>query len=304
MTSSGPLIVTGANGILAQLVIKELLETHKVPPSKIIAVTRTVEKLADLKKKGVDVRAGDFNDVDSMKAAFKGGQRILIISSKDHENRRQYLETAIKEAAAAGVKHVVFTGAVTQPKNLKPFLTDLLELEGVLAKTQGITYSVMGFNLWMETMMEFFEAAIAAGTFYTTSASGKAALITREDFARACAAALASNSTTSAKYEVTGAEVIDHKTMAAIISNGLGLSKQIEVKEVSQEELVKHLVTSKDYSWQIPEVVAHFQAEIDRARKDGNLATLGNGFNELTGKQPEKFASFIERNKALYAPKK
>ena len=304
MTSSGPLIVTGANGILAQLVIKELLETHKVPPSKIIAVSRSVDKLADLKNKGVEVRAGDFTDANSMKSAFKGGQRILIISTKDHENRRLHLETAIKEAAAAGVKHVVFTGVVTQPKNLTPFLTDLQELEGVLAKTQGITYSVIGFNLWMETMMEFLEASIVTGTFYTTSAAGKAALISREDFARACAAALASNSTTSAKFEVTGPETIDHKTLAAEVSKALGLQKTIELKEVSQEELVKYLTANKDFSWQISEEVARFQAEIDRARKDGNIATVGNGFHKLTGKQPEKFGAFIERSKANYAPKK
>ena len=299
MTSSGPLIVTGATGNLGQLVIKELLETHKIPPAKIIAVTRTVEKLADLKKKGVDVRAGDFNDVNSLKAAFKGGQRVLIIATKDFQNRRRHHEAAIKEASAAGVKHVVFTGTVTQPANVKPFLLDLQEIEGVLAKTPGITYSLVAFNLWMETQLDFLNGAIASGKLYTTSATGKAAYISREDYAKACAAALASNSTTSAKYEVTGSEAIDRKTLAAIVSKGLGLPKPIQVIEVSQEELQKHLIEAK-----VPEMYAHFMTEIDRALKDGNLATIGNGFNKLTGKQSEKYAAFIERNKANYAAKK
>jgi NAD(P)H dehydrogenase (quinone) len=299
MAASGPLIVTGANGHLGQLVIKELLEKLKVQPSKIIAVSRTVDKLADLKKKGVDVRAGDFNDANSLKAAFKGGQRILVIVTTDFQNRKTQHETAFKEAAAAGVKHVVFTSVVTQPTNLKPFTGDLLENEAALAKIPGITHTVVGFNLWFETTLELAAGAIASGTFYTASAAGKAAYVSREDYAKACAAALASNSTTNAKFEVTGSEAIDRKTLAAIISKGLGLPKPLEVKEVPTEELVKILLAAK-----VPEMFAHFIAEIDRAVKDGNMATVGNGFNKLTGKQPEKFEAFIHRNKATYAPKK
>ena len=103
MATSGPLIVTGASGHLGQLVIREILETHKVQPSKIIAVSRSVDKLADLKKKRVDVRAGNFNDASSLKAAFKGGHRILVIVTTDFQNRKAQHETAFKEAAAAGV---------------------------------------------------------------------------------------------------------------------------------------------------------------------------------------------------------
>ena len=104
MTLLGPLIITGATGNLGQLVTKELLETPKIPPANH-CVTHTVEKLADLKKMRVNVRAGDFNDVNSLKTAFKGEERILIIATKDFQNRRQHHEAAIKEAAAARVKH-------------------------------------------------------------------------------------------------------------------------------------------------------------------------------------------------------
>lgn len=194
---------------------------------------------------------------------------------------------------------MVFAGVASQPKNLKPFTGDLLENEAALPKIPGITYTVVGFNLWFETTLELAAGAIASGTYYTASAAGKAAYVSREDYAKACAAALASNSTANGKIEVTGSESIDRKTLAAIISKGLGLSKPLEVKEVSTEELAKILIAAK-----VPEGFAYFIAEIDRAVKDGNMAAVGNGFNKLTGKQPEKFEAFIQRNKAIYAPKK
>ena len=124
MAETGPLIVTGASGHLGQLVIKELLDTHKVQPSKIIAVSRSVDKLADLKQKGVDVRAGDFNDANSLKR-----------STRRRSKRRLPLE------------HIVFTSVVSQPKNLKQLVPELLENEAALAKVPGITYSILGYNL-------------------------------------------------------------------------------------------------------------------------------------------------------------
>ncbi len=45
-------LVTGASGHLGQLVISNLLETHKIPASKIIATTRDPKKLAALNSQG------------------------------------------------------------------------------------------------------------------------------------------------------------------------------------------------------------------------------------------------------------
>ena len=45
-------LVTGASGHLGQLVISNLLETHKIPASKIIATTRKPETLGGAESQG------------------------------------------------------------------------------------------------------------------------------------------------------------------------------------------------------------------------------------------------------------
>src|SRR5690242_8353244 len=80
MPSRKPLLVTGAAGNLGRQVVEQLLEAQAGP---IIATTRTPEKLADLAKRGVDVRAADFNDPRSLAAAFNGAERLLLISTGD-----------------------------------------------------------------------------------------------------------------------------------------------------------------------------------------------------------------------------
>src|SRR5205085_4818669 len=86
-TSGSPmtetLLVTGASGQLGRGVIHYLLDTHKVPPAKIIATTRNPEIVADLAARGVVVRAADFNDAASLETAFKGADKVLIISTGD-----------------------------------------------------------------------------------------------------------------------------------------------------------------------------------------------------------------------------
>ena len=87
-------LVTGAAGHLGQAVIHHLLTTYKVPAAKIIAVTRHTDKLAELAAKGVQVRAGDFNDEAGLVKAFTGATRLLIISTDamaPGERQKQHL---------------------------------------------------------------------------------------------------------------------------------------------------------------------------------------------------------------------
>ena len=71
--AEGPLLVTGASGPLAQLVLSDLLDTYHVPPRDIIPVTRSVHKLRWLRQRGVEVRFGDFDRPKSLPTAFSGG---------------------------------------------------------------------------------------------------------------------------------------------------------------------------------------------------------------------------------------
>ena len=79
--AEGPLLVTGASGPLAQLVLSDLLDTYHVPSREIISVTRSVRKLRFLKQRGVEVRFGDFDRPKSLPAAFSGGKYLISINA-------------------------------------------------------------------------------------------------------------------------------------------------------------------------------------------------------------------------------
>src|SRR3954471_23807733 len=103
-------IVTGAAGHLGRLVAEQLLD--RLPPEDVVLVTRRPQALRAFRARGADVRYGDFDDPASLRDAFAGGSRMLLIGTDAIGRRVPQHRAAIDAAATAGVGHVVFTSIV------------------------------------------------------------------------------------------------------------------------------------------------------------------------------------------------
>src|SRR5580698_4200741 len=102
------IFVTGASGQLGRLVIKHLL-AHGVPHNRIIAGTRSPEKLAELAAAGIEVRKADFEDPEGLAEALKGVGTVLIISTDaldEADTRLNQHRNAVSSAVVAGVKRL------------------------------------------------------------------------------------------------------------------------------------------------------------------------------------------------------
>jgi NAD(P)H dehydrogenase (quinone) len=107
------LLVGGGSGFIGRRVVEILLEKKAGP---VIATTRTPEKLADLAKRGVEVRAASFDEPASLAKAFAGADRLLLLSTNllDGTNARlEHQRAAVKAAVDAGVKHIVYKSTST-----------------------------------------------------------------------------------------------------------------------------------------------------------------------------------------------
>ena len=113
------IVVTGAAGQLGRLVIAELL--HKLPPSEIVAAVRNPAKAQDLAARGVGVRLADYDKPDTLASAFKGAERVVMISTSEVGNRVPQHRAVIDAAKGAGAKLVAYTSilrADTSPLGL------------------------------------------------------------------------------------------------------------------------------------------------------------------------------------------
>ncbi len=91
------ILITGATGHFGRATIDFLLKKN-IPPNNIVGMVRHIEKAGDLKTKGISLRVADYDDYSGLLSAFKGIDRLLLISGSDIMNRSKQQENAVKAA--------------------------------------------------------------------------------------------------------------------------------------------------------------------------------------------------------------
>ncbi|UVK52185.1 SDR family oxidoreductase [Mesorhizobium sp. AR02] len=292
------LLVTGAAGQLGRGVIRYLLDTHKVPPAKIIATTRNPESVADLAACGVVVRAADFNDAASLETAFKGADRVLIISTSDLDlktgRRLKQHEAAVAAAKKAGVSHLLYT-SMPNPEPVSPvlFAGDHYGTEQAI-KASGLAYTIFRNGWYQENLFMALPHAIASGQWYTSAGDGRIAHGARDDMAAAIAAGLASGSTDSKTYTLTGPQAYTTAEIAALVSEVTG--KPLEVIQLPDEALTEGVKAAG-----LPEEFARVIVSFDANTRSGRIAMVTDAVETLSGRKPQTLKQFLEANKAALA---
>lgn len=290
---SETILITGAAGQLGQRVIHHLLETYKVPAANLIAASRDTAKLADLAAKGVQTRKADFDDAASLEAAFKGVDRVLIISTDALAVPGQRLKqhtTAVNAAVKAGVKHIAYTSMPSPDKSLVTFAPDHLGTENAV-KASGLPYTIIRNAWYHDNYMHSMPHNLQGGSWYTASGDGKVPNISRDDCALGAAAALASGTTDSATYTLTGSQSLSADEIAATIASAVG--KPLSAVKVSDEQLLHGLLGAG-----LPDFVATMLVSADANIRAGNFDHVTEDFTKLTGKQPQTLKDFFVANKA------
>ncbi|WP_455873431.1 SDR family oxidoreductase [Rhizobium yanglingense] len=290
---SETILVTGAAGQLGRRVIHHLLETYKVPAGSIIAATRDPAKLASLAAKGVATRKADFDDAASLEAAFRGVDRLLIISTDALAVPGQRLtqhKAAVEAAAKVGVKHIAYTSMPSPDKSLITFAPDHLGTENAI-KAAGIPYTIIRNAWYFDNYLHGMPHNLQSGSWYTASGDGKVSNISREDCALAIAAALASGTAESATYTLTGSQSLTADEIAAGIAAAVG--KPLQAVKVSDEQLGQGMRGAG-----LPDFVADMLVSADANIRAGNFDLLTDDFRALTGKQTQKLEDFFVANKA------
>ncbi|WP_437353214.1 SDR family oxidoreductase [Neorhizobium petrolearium] len=287
------LLVTGAAGQLGRAVLHHLLETSKVAPGNIVAVSRNPEKLSEFADKGIETRAADFDDEAGLVKAFTGVDRVLIVSTDELATPGKRLtqhRTAVSAAAKAGVGHIVYTSMPNPDRSLVSFAPDHLGTEEAI-KASGISYTILRNSWYDDNYLRSMPHNLQVGTWYTSMGSGEVANITRDDCARAAAAALADPPAGSRILTLTGPESLAAEEIAARVSKATG--KPLNVVHVTDEQLAHGLAGAG-----LPDFVVKMLVSADANIRAGNFDLVTDDFEQLTGAKPQDLAAYFEAQKA------
>jgi len=268
------ILVTGATGKLGSKVVDTLLKT--VPANQLAVSVRNPEKAKGLRAQGVDVRQGDFDRPETLDAAFKGIDRLLLISADgDNETRIRQHTNAVAAADRAGVKFIAYTSIVNAQES-KNFLAPTHQAtEEAILKT-GISYSFLRNNWYLENEISSIQGVLAGAPWVTSAGNGKVGWALQQDYAEAAAAVLSGNGHENTTYELSG-KLLSQDELASALSSVLG--KEVSVQQVDDATYADIMKGAG-----VPDFLIPMLVDIQKGIREGTLEIESNDFEKLLGR--------------------
>ena len=271
--------ITGASGQLGRLTAGQLLAAPGFEAADVVLLTRDPEKLAAYAEWGADVRAADFDRPDTLETAFKGVDRMLLISTDAVGNRVQGHRNAIDAAVAAGVSLIAYT-SVPKPYEDNPaaVVPDHAATERSLRES-GVAWTFLRNNLYADMQVDGLERAAASGEWVTNSGDGAGAYVTRADCAAVAVGVLLGEGHENQAYDVTGPEAWDAKKLAALAAERS--QSTVSVVNLDDEAYIAGLVASG-----LPDFAARVIASFGTALRGGYAEEVTDVVERIGGRAP------------------
>lgn len=266
--------ITGATGQLGRLVIEELLKS--VPGSRIIAAARNPANAQDLAERGVVVREADYARPETLASAFKGVEKLILISSSEVNGRLPLHRAVIDAAKKAGVSLLAYTSMLHADSSTAQLAVEHRQTEEAIAAS-GLPAVILRNGWYTENHLYALSAALEHGAFVGSAKYGRFSSAARKDYAAAAAAVLTKGSHAGEIYELAADQAFTLAELAAEVSRQSG--KPVVYNDLPEQDYAKLLV---DFG--LPADLAALLADADAAASRGALFDDGGVLSTLIGR--------------------
>lgn len=266
--------VTGATGHLGALAIEALLEKG-VPAGDVVAVVRDPEKAAPLAARGVQVRTADYAQPQTLKSAFAGVDRLLLVSGNEVGKRIEQHSNVIDAAGEAGVGLIAYTSITRADISGSPLAPEHKATEELLAAS-GVPHTLLRDNWYVENYTANLADYLARGAIVAAAGEGRVAGAARRDYAEAAAVVLTGEGHSGRTYELAGTP-FTFAELAATISEVTG--RDVAYRPVGPAELTGILTDAG-----LDKGTAGFVVSLDESIARGDLDIDSDDLRELLGR--------------------
>jgi NAD(P)H dehydrogenase (quinone) len=285
------ILVTGATGGLGKETINALLKLTAA--NQIVALVRDPEKASSMAAEGITVRKGDYTDYESLVAAFKGIEKLVMISAPAFSDQ-QLEANVIQAASAAGVRDVIYTGIQRKAGSgcIIPGVTERdLQMENLLAAS-GMQYTIAHNALYLDALPFLLGSAVIEKGVLLPSGIGRTAVAARSDLGEALARMIVSEVAYPDRITLSNSQSWSRTDIADTLSEITG--RKVTAPEASTDDYVAYLEETG-----IPAFYAEFAAEWAAAIKAGELEETDPLLESILGRKPIGLAAFF---KGIYQP--
>lgn len=278
------IVITGATGQLGRHVVEALLERN-VPAQDIVAAGRSVEKIADLAERGVQVRSMDYADAASVAAALKGAAKVLLISGSEVGQRVEQHRTVIEAAKEEGAELVAYTSIANADTTGMKLAAEHQATEAILQEA-GVPFVLLRNSWYLENYTDQLPGTLAQGAIAGSAGEGRVSAASRADYAHAAAAVLVADGQAGRIYELGGDEPFTMAELAAEISAAAG--QHITYQDLPAQEYAGMLA-----GFGVPEAFAEILADSDLGIARGDLLVSSGELRKLIGRPATSLAEAV-----------
>lgn len=266
--------ITGANGQLGRLVVRSLQQL--APNQPIVAAVRSPDKARDLASATVEIRQADYDRPETLSAAFKGVDKLLLISSNDLGGRLAQHKAAIDAAKKAGVKLIAYT-SILHTDTSPLILTEEHRATEAYLVASGVPNVILRNGWYTENELAALPAVLANSAYIGASGAGRISWAARADYAEAAARVLVADNQAGNIYELAGDEGFTMTDYAAETARLAG--KPIAYVDMPHAEL-----TAVMLSGGLPAPLAEMLADSSAKAADGGLFDDSRTLSRLIGR--------------------
>jgi uncharacterized protein YbjT (DUF2867 family) len=283
------ILVTGATGLNGSAILREF-SRRGVPVRGLVRNRAKAHALESLP--GVELVEGDMSRSETLGAALRSIDRVLMISSAD--SQLVQTQCAFTDAAKhAGVRHIVkYSGLNAHPGSPFRFARMHGEIERYM-ETSGVTWTHLRPSQFMQMYFREVPAIAAKGAFFLPMGEARIAPVDVEDIAKVAFALLQSDGHEGRIYDMTGPEALTMSEVAERIAQVIG--KPVRYVDIEPAAKTRAMIEAG-----VPAAFAAAMEELFAERRKGSEAAVDLSTHEAFGVQPTTFAQFARRHAAVF----
>jgi uncharacterized protein YbjT (DUF2867 family) len=277
------ILVTGATGNVGSEAVRLLSERHH--PTRALVRDPSRAPLGD-----VEIVTGDFDRPDTLDAAMRGVNTVLLVSPAVPAQEIAVIDSAVRQGVSQVIK-VTSKASADSPVGRR---RGQAQIEAHLAAT-GLAYTLLRSNAYMQNLLALAPMIRQTSGFVMSAGDGKVGMIDARDVAATAAAiAPAPGEHAGKTYWLTGPDLITYTDVAAELSATLG--RAVEYRPISPAEHRAAMIRAG-----VPDTVATSNAQAFGLIAEGDAAWLTADVKSITGTAPRSLSSFIAEHMAAFA---
>ena len=232
----------------------------------------------------MQVRAGDYDEPDTLTSALSGVDTLLLVSGSEVGRRIAQHRAVIDAAKANGVGRIAYTSLLRADTSAVPLAPEHKATEEML-RASGITFTMLRNSWYIENYTAQIDQYLKDEVIVAAAGDGRIAAATRADYAAAAAAALTGTGHDNAVYELGGTP-FTFADLANVIADVTGT--KVSYQAVTPTELVQRLM-----GMGLDKGMAEFVAALDEGIARGELDTDATDLETLIDRPSTPLADAV-----------